>query len=288
MTRGRRVGPATSSHGRLRPRLSRTKDETEIRASALALVQPFDPVEKEVQRLKRLSNPTDSEAALWERLQDRRLDGFAFHREFKIRGWVVDFYCPAGRLIVEVDGKIHDKQRLKDSRRDEILRANWYKVRRISASAVVIDIDAAVRLIKTDLDNPSAQKRKKTYGTPGESRTYVVPIEPDAPSRPLPRRASRPNPPKRSFVCLKCQQRFVAAVLPQPRCFGCGPTGKLAMVCFSCSQQLLPHQLDSGLCGACWDNDAHTAAVQAAGPGAHGPDGFRLPQAGKGQMWRGR
>src|SRR5581483_706239 len=54
------------------------------------------------------TNPTDAEAMLWECLRARRLNGFKFRRQHPNRRYVVDFYCHEARLIVEVDGDIHD------------------------------------------------------------------------------------------------------------------------------------------------------------------------------------
>ena len=53
-------------------------------------------------------NPTRSEALLWEDLRLRRLDGARFRRQHPFAlGFVVDFYAPCHRLVVEVDGGVH-------------------------------------------------------------------------------------------------------------------------------------------------------------------------------------
>jgi very-short-patch-repair endonuclease len=53
-------------------------------------------------------HPTDAEQMLWECLRARRLNGFKFRRQHPIGRYVVDFYCHDARLVVEVDGDIHD------------------------------------------------------------------------------------------------------------------------------------------------------------------------------------
>ncbi len=50
---------------------------------------------------------TDEEGALWQRLRTNRLNGLHFRRQQVIAGFIVDFYCHAARLAVEVDGASH-------------------------------------------------------------------------------------------------------------------------------------------------------------------------------------
>lgn len=63
-------------------------------------------------------NPTPAERLLWSRLRANQL-GFKFRHQAIIRGWIVDFWCPLVRLVVEVDGRGHaaEAQRLRDIRR---------------------------------------------------------------------------------------------------------------------------------------------------------------------------
>ena len=51
-------------------------------------------------------SPTEAEALLWSRLRNSAL-GVKFRRQQVIRGFIVDFYCDAARLIVEADGGVH-------------------------------------------------------------------------------------------------------------------------------------------------------------------------------------
>jgi very-short-patch-repair endonuclease len=54
------------------------------------------------------SNLTPAEAALWRILQRSRLKGRKFRRQQSIGHYVVDFYCPSERLVVELEGSAHD------------------------------------------------------------------------------------------------------------------------------------------------------------------------------------
>ncbi len=50
---------------------------------------------------------TEAEAILWDALRSRRLGGYKFRRQHSLAAFIVDFYCPSVRLVVEVDGGIH-------------------------------------------------------------------------------------------------------------------------------------------------------------------------------------
>jgi very-short-patch-repair endonuclease len=79
-------------------------------------------------RLRR--NQTDAERVLWFRLRDRRLAGWKFKRQAPIDRYVVDFFCAEARLIIEIDGGQHDRQRERDSDRTAALEAMGYLVLR--------------------------------------------------------------------------------------------------------------------------------------------------------------
>ena len=57
---------------------------------------------------KRLRNEmTPEEVILWAQLKRRHLNGFKFRRQYSIGPYIVDFYCPEARLVIEVDGGGH-------------------------------------------------------------------------------------------------------------------------------------------------------------------------------------
>ena len=51
--------------------------------------------------------PTDAERALWRLLRNRQLGGFKFRRQVPVHGYVLDFFCEAASLAVELDGDQH-------------------------------------------------------------------------------------------------------------------------------------------------------------------------------------
>ena len=65
---------------------------------------------------------TPAEKMLWERIRADRLEGYHFRRQQIIDGYIVDFYCHAAGLVIEVDGGIHQTQQADDQMREEHLR----------------------------------------------------------------------------------------------------------------------------------------------------------------------
>lgn len=80
--------------------------------------------------------PTEAEALLWEALRKKRLDGFRFRRQHIIQTFIVDFYCPKNRLIIEIDGGIHLTQADYDAFREDVLTQMGYIVIRFTNEQV--------------------------------------------------------------------------------------------------------------------------------------------------------
>jgi very-short-patch-repair endonuclease len=78
--------------------------------------------------------PTIAEARAWELLRGRRLLGLKFRRQQVIAGFVVDFYCASLRLVLELDGGVHDDRdrRERDQTRTQVFKRRSLRVLRIS------------------------------------------------------------------------------------------------------------------------------------------------------------
>lgn len=74
---------------------------------------------KEKRRILR-KNMTDAERILWSELKNDKL-GFRFRRQFSIGHYITDFYCPRKKLVIELDGLIHEKQKEYDAIRDKFM-----------------------------------------------------------------------------------------------------------------------------------------------------------------------
>ena len=53
------------------------------------------------------SNMPLAEVVLWKRLKGRQLKGYKFRRQYSVKNFIVDFYCPEFKLAIEVDGESH-------------------------------------------------------------------------------------------------------------------------------------------------------------------------------------
>jgi very-short-patch-repair endonuclease len=73
---------------------------------------------------------TEAEKILWQNLRANRLDGFHFRRQQIIGKYIVDFYCHAASLVVEVDGGIHASQVERDTERESGLTSHGLLVMR--------------------------------------------------------------------------------------------------------------------------------------------------------------
>lgn len=97
---------------------------------------------------------TPSEAALWQRLRNRRVVGAKFRRQYAIERFIVDFVCLEHTLIIEVDGSIHEHQQEYDVIRQLFLEAQGFRVLRFTNGEVLQSLDAVVEVIGEALSNP--------------------------------------------------------------------------------------------------------------------------------------
>jgi very-short-patch-repair endonuclease len=95
---------------------------------------------------------TPAESQLWQQLRANRLDDWHFRRQQIIAGFIVDFYCHRARLVVEVDGPIHEDQPEADAERDTILRAHGLTILRFTNRQVMNNMPAVLREIKATLE----------------------------------------------------------------------------------------------------------------------------------------
>jgi putative DNA methylase len=105
---------------------------------------------KEVARQFR-KEPTLSEGLMWQALRNRKLDGYKFRRQQSIGTFVVDFFCGEKRLVVEVDGLIHESQVEADRQRQELLESLGVRVVRLKSKQVEADLAGCLEMIRATL-----------------------------------------------------------------------------------------------------------------------------------------
>ncbi len=86
---------------------------------------------------------TPAEKILWKHLRNRKLAGVRFLRQHPIGGYIADFYCPVLKLVVELEGSVHDEpeQRGYDRGRFAEFRIRGFRVLRVRNEVVVTDVN---------------------------------------------------------------------------------------------------------------------------------------------------
>jgi very-short-patch-repair endonuclease len=128
---------------------------------------------------KRLrANTTPHERALWRALKEIPVEGTHFRRQAPIGPYVVDFFCPAKRLILELDGGHHndDETAKRDHERQAWLEQQGYRVVRFWNSEVTGDLRAVLERIYVELHGsreaeaePLKHRRRRESATPPRS-----------------------------------------------------------------------------------------------------------------------
>jgi very-short-patch-repair endonuclease len=99
------------------------------------------------------ANTTPHERILWRALKELPVDGTHFRRQAPIGAYVVDFFCPAKHLIIELDGGYHndDENAKRDHERQLWLEQEGYRVIRFWNSEISRDLTAVLERIYVEL-----------------------------------------------------------------------------------------------------------------------------------------
>ncbi|QJD78350.1 endonuclease domain-containing protein [Spirosoma rhododendri] len=111
-------------------------------------------------------NQTTAEKMLWNHLKGSKLGGFRFKAQHPIQWFIADFYCHEAKLVVELDGSVHDNadQQVYDDNRSYCIGELNITVIRFSNEEVFTNIKAVLTRIRQ-------------YLPPSESQT-IVPVAP--------------------------------------------------------------------------------------------------------------
>ncbi|GGB25902.1 hypothetical protein GCM10011380_14350 [Sphingomonas metalli] len=118
------------------------------------------------------------EVLLWQRL--RGLDHLRFRRQHPLGRYILDFYCPAARLVIEIDGESHNRgnRPVHDMVRDAWLTERGLRVIRIAAVDVLRNPDsvaAAIARAAQPLHHPAAPGGPPPHAGHGEDRQGRAP-----------------------------------------------------------------------------------------------------------------
>ena len=112
------------------------------------IVQPLDRNEVTLRARALRRSVTLPERLLWQVLRTRP-GGFKFRRQHPVGVYIADFYCPAAKLVIEIDGEAHGMggRPLRDLDRDVWLREQGLRVVRFTAREVMKDQESVVTAI---------------------------------------------------------------------------------------------------------------------------------------------
>jgi very-short-patch-repair endonuclease len=93
---------------------------------------------------------TLAEIKLWNRLRRCQIHGVQFYRQKPIGPYIVDFYAPSARLVIEVDGSQHleNDQRYRDLERAAFLGESGLQVLRFDNRQVLVDMELVMQVIE--------------------------------------------------------------------------------------------------------------------------------------------
>lgn len=95
-------------------------------------------------RKKLRKSSTPQEVILWSRIRKNQL-GYKFRRQHSIGKYIVDFYCPEKRLIIELDGSQHiERQKEYDKQREEYLNNLGFTILRFWDNEINNNLDGAL------------------------------------------------------------------------------------------------------------------------------------------------
>lgn len=98
---------------------------------------------------------TPAEQKLWRRLRLGELQKFRFRRQHPVGRFILDFFCPRAKLVIEIDGDSHDAQAEYDAERTRWLsEQKQYRVLRFTNEQVHQEIESVLRQIFEELGDP--------------------------------------------------------------------------------------------------------------------------------------
>jgi len=110
---------------------------------------------------------TPAEEMFWELVRNRKFLGLKFRRQHQIGSYVTDFYCHEQRVVVELDGGIHDARKEKDQKRDRYLESQGLRVLRIKNEDFLSDPQVVLEHLASLLPSPPGR------GAGGEGKQYL-------------------------------------------------------------------------------------------------------------------
>ena len=127
---------------------------------------PYNGNLKQISRQLR-ENMTDAERHLWAKIRMKQLKGYQFYRQKPIGDYIVDFFCPRAKLVIEVDGGQHSSNEIvEDDRiRDEYMSSLGLRVLRFTNIEVLKRVEGVVESIEQEIPLSPPLKKGETQMT---------------------------------------------------------------------------------------------------------------------------
>jgi len=113
------------------------------------------PYNKNLKQLARQlrRDMTDAERQLWAKLRKKQLKGYQFYRQKPVGDYIVDFFCPRVKLVIEVDGRQHfsDEMREYDRIREDFLSSLGLRVLRFTNTEVLTHTEKVIKSIEREM-----------------------------------------------------------------------------------------------------------------------------------------
>ncbi|MCL2370399.1 MAG: endonuclease domain-containing protein [Firmicutes bacterium] len=90
-----------------------------------------------------------SEVLLWMRITKGQFKGLDFDRQKIIGNYIVDFYCPQKRVVIEIDGESHNEKFEYDTKRDEYLRSLGLEIIRLLDKDIKKNLENVIEYLKS-------------------------------------------------------------------------------------------------------------------------------------------
>lgn len=96
------------------------------------------------------NNMTKWEICLWNELKNKKMFGFKVRRQYGVKNYVIDFYCPKLKLAIEVDGDVHyfKDKKVKDEQKNQALKERGIFLIRIKNSDLEDDYESMIKFLE--------------------------------------------------------------------------------------------------------------------------------------------
>lgn len=122
------------------------------------MIERFNVATMKLLRRKLRNSMTPAETILWTQIRRKQLSGYQFKRQYSIDRYIVDFYCPQLKLVIEVDGDSHcsESARRYDAAREKEIAAHGIKILRFTNNDVYSNLKGVVEAIMWNLNEESS------------------------------------------------------------------------------------------------------------------------------------